>query len=78
MPEEWTPVAGRVLRGCGLSFAAPFAVLLAAALAVAAAFVKDAARAKEAGFYRYLTKPVKVPELLAALEELLLAPSPAG
>jgi PAS domain S-box-containing protein len=43
----------------------------------AAAFVKDTARAKDAGFYRYLTKPVKVPELLAALEELLLDPRPA-
>jgi PAS domain S-box-containing protein len=37
----------------------------------AAALLKDTARAKEAGFYRYLTKPVKVAELTATLEELL-------
>jgi PAS domain S-box-containing protein len=37
----------------------------------AAAMVRDAARVKEAGFYRYLTKPVKVDELASALEELL-------
>ena len=37
----------------------------------AAAMVRDAARIKEAGFYRYLTKPVKVDELSAVLEELL-------
>jgi CheY-like chemotaxis protein len=40
----------------------------------AAALVKDTARAKDAGFSRYLTKPVKVAELTAALEDLLLAP----
>ena len=39
----------------------------------AAALVKDTARAKDAGFYRYLTKPVKVAELTAVLEELLVA-----
>ena len=38
----------------------------------AAALIKDTARAKEAGFFRYLTKPVKVAELTAVLEELLL------
>ncbi|MEO8845493.1 MAG: PAS domain S-box protein [Kofleriaceae bacterium] len=38
----------------------------------AAALLRDTARAKEAGFYRYLTKPVKVPELIAVLEELLI------
>ena len=38
----------------------------------AAALVKDTARAKDAGFYRYLTKPVKVAELTAVLEELLV------
>jgi PAS domain S-box-containing protein len=38
----------------------------------AAALVKDTARAKEAGFDRYLTKPVKVDELTRALEELLI------
>jgi signal transduction histidine kinase/CheY-like chemotaxis protein len=37
----------------------------------AAALVKDTSRAKDAGFYRYLTKPVRVSELLAVLEELL-------
>ena len=36
MPEGQQPVVGRVLRGRGLSFAAPFAALLAAALAAAA------------------------------------------
>jgi len=38
----------------------------------AAALVKDAKRAAEAGFYRYLTKPVKVAELTSVLEELLV------
>jgi CheY-like chemotaxis protein len=38
----------------------------------AAALLKDTNRAKEAGFYRYLTKPVKVAELTKVLEELLL------
>ena len=38
----------------------------------AAALLSDTARAKDAGFYRYLTKPVKVAELTATLEELLL------
>jgi PAS domain S-box-containing protein len=37
----------------------------------AAALLRDAARAGGAGFYRYLTKPVKVDELTALLEELL-------
>src|SRR3569623_1030127 len=37
----------------------------------AAALVKDTARAKDAGFYRYLTKPVKVAELTEVLEHLL-------
>jgi PAS domain S-box-containing protein len=41
----------------------------------AAAFAKDTSRAKEAGFYRYLTKPVKVAELTQTLEELLHRPS---
>ncbi len=40
----------------------------------AAALVKDTSRAKDAGFYRYLTKPVKVAELTQALEELLVGP----
>ena len=38
----------------------------------AAVLPKDTARAKESGFYRYLTKPVKIDELIATLEELLL------
>jgi PAS domain S-box-containing protein len=38
----------------------------------AAAMVRDKARVGEAGFYRYLTKPVKVDELAGVLEELLL------
>ena len=38
----------------------------------AAALVKDTSRSREAGFYRYLTKPVKVDELAATLEELLV------
>jgi CheY-like chemotaxis protein len=37
----------------------------------AAALIGDAARVARAGFYRYLTKPVKVDELTAVLEELL-------
>jgi PAS domain S-box-containing protein len=37
----------------------------------AAALVKDTTRAKDAGFHRYLTKPVKVAELTQVLEELL-------
>jgi PAS domain S-box-containing protein len=40
----------------------------------AAALAKDTNRAKEIGFYRYLTKPVKVAELMAVLEELLMQP----
>ncbi|MGE5184399.1 MAG: PAS domain S-box protein [Acidobacteriota bacterium] len=39
----------------------------------AAALLKDTKRAKEAGFHRYLTKPVKVDELTRVLEELLEA-----
>ncbi|KYF61934.1 hybrid sensor histidine kinase/response regulator [Sorangium cellulosum] len=38
----------------------------------AAAMPRDTRRAEEAGFYRYLTKPVKVDELTGALEELLV------
>jgi CheY-like chemotaxis protein len=40
----------------------------------AAALPRDTARAKEAGFHRYLTKPVRIDELTAVLEELLLTP----
>jgi PAS domain S-box-containing protein len=38
----------------------------------AAAMVRDAERVQRAGFYRYLTKPVKVDELAKVLAELLL------
>lgn len=38
----------------------------------AAALTKDTARGRESGFRRYLTKPVKVDELTAMLEELLV------
>jgi CheY-like chemotaxis protein len=41
----------------------------------AAALPRDTARAKEIGFYRYLTKPVKVDQLTAVLEELLERPT---
>jgi PAS domain S-box-containing protein len=37
----------------------------------AAALVKDTSRAREAGFYRYLTKPIKLDELTRVLDELL-------
>jgi PAS domain S-box-containing protein len=38
----------------------------------AAALTKDTIRGSDSGFYRYLTKPVKVDELTSVLEELLL------
>ncbi len=38
----------------------------------AAALLKDTSRAKDAGFHRYLMKPVKVDELMAVLEEILV------
>ena len=38
----------------------------------AAALLRDTSRAKDSGFYRYLTKPVKVAELMATIDELLL------
>ena len=38
----------------------------------AAAAVRDRQRGLEAGFDRYLTKPVNVEELVAAIDELLL------
>jgi CheY-like chemotaxis protein len=41
----------------------------------AAALVRDTSRATDAGFYRYLTKPVKVDELVTALEQLLEEPA---
>jgi CheY-like chemotaxis protein len=37
----------------------------------AAALARDTSRAKDAGFVRYLTKPVKVDELQQVLEHLL-------
>ncbi|MBN8610580.1 MAG: PAS domain S-box protein [Deltaproteobacteria bacterium] len=40
----------------------------------AAAMVRDQARVAEAGFHRYLTKPIDVDELAGVLEELLAAP----
>jgi signal transduction histidine kinase/ActR/RegA family two-component response regulator len=43
----------------------------------AAASERDRQRGIEAGFYRYITKPVKVDELLGALEALLATPSPS-
>jgi PAS domain S-box-containing protein len=43
----------------------------------AAALPRDTARAKDIGFYRYLTKPVKVDLLTATLEELLEPPTGA-
>ena len=39
----------------------------------AAALPRDTARSREAGFFRYLTKPVKVDELTAVLNQLLAA-----
>jgi PAS domain S-box-containing protein len=39
----------------------------------AAAMVRDADRVRDAGFHRYLTKPVKIDELASVLEELLRA-----
>ncbi|WP_437730149.1 PAS domain S-box protein [Sorangium sp. So ce1335] len=38
----------------------------------AAAMPRDTRRAEEAGFYRYLTKPVRLDELTGVLEELLV------
>jgi CheY-like chemotaxis protein len=37
----------------------------------AAASERDRRRGLQAGFFRYLTKPVRVDELLAALQEIL-------
>ena len=37
----------------------------------AAALPSDTARAKVSGFFRYLTKPVKIDELMTVLEEIL-------
>jgi CheY-like chemotaxis protein len=43
----------------------------------AAAMVGDRRRGADVGFYRYLTKPVRVAELLAALEAVFAARSAA-
>lgn len=43
----------------------------------AAAMERDIKRGIEAGFYRYLTRPVRVDELIATLEEVLIKPSPS-
>jgi CheY-like chemotaxis protein len=45
----------------------------------AAAMPRDTKRGEQAGFARYLTKPVKVDELTSVLETLLFAaPKPAN
>jgi PAS domain S-box-containing protein len=44
----------------------------------AAAFVRDHARAQDIGFHHYLTKPVKVDELMTVLEGILGARPPGG
>jgi PAS domain S-box-containing protein len=44
----------------------------------AAAMVDDRKRAAQAGFYRYLTKPVRVAELVQTLEELLARRKPSS
>jgi PAS domain S-box-containing protein len=41
----------------------------------AAAMVRDSAKVTDAGFYRFLTKPVKIDQLAGVLEELLVPPS---
>ena len=58
--------ATRLLRAWPETTQIPVIALSAAAMA------KDTARVSEAGFYRYLTKPVRVDELAQVLEELLL------
>ncbi|HEX2573193.1 MAG TPA: PAS domain S-box protein [Polyangia bacterium] len=63
--------ATRRLRGWPETSAIPIIALSAAAM------VSDAERVEDAGFYRYLTKPVRVDELARALEEVLMAPPPA-
>jgi PAS domain S-box-containing protein len=44
----------------------------------AAAMLQDAKRVSSAGFYRYLTKPVQVDELMQVLEELLVREGSPG
>lgn len=55
----------RVLRATSATSAIPVIAL------TAAASERDKQRGTQAGFYRYLTKPVRVDELLGALEALL-------
>ncbi|AKV00518.1 PAS family protein [Labilithrix luteola] len=55
----------RVLRATASTSRIPVIAL------TAAASERDKARGTQAGFYRYLTKPVRVDELLTALEALL-------
>jgi PAS domain S-box-containing protein len=57
--------ATRLLRADPQTRAIPVIALSAAAL------TRDTERATAAGFYRYLTKPVKIDELTQVLEELL-------
>lgn len=44
----------------------------------AAGTARDAGRAAEVGFHRYLTKPVEVDKLARVLEELLLGDDDGG
>jgi PAS domain S-box-containing protein len=57
--------AVKVLKGSPETAGIPVIALSAAALP------RDTARSREAGFYRYLTKPVKIDELTEVLEQLL-------
>jgi len=57
--------AAKLLRSSPETSAIPVIGLSAAALP------RDTARAQELGFYRYLTKPLRVDQLTTALEELL-------
>jgi CheY-like chemotaxis protein len=58
----------RALRGLAETRAVPIIALTAAASA------RDREQGEQAGFHRYLTKPVKVDELIAALQELFTRP----
>ena len=57
--------AVKVLKSSPETAAIPVIALSAAALP------RDTARSRDAGFYRYLTKPIKIDELTAVLEQLL-------
>lgn len=61
----------RALRGSAVTQAIPIIALTAAASA------RDKQHGEQAGFHRYLTKPVKVDELIAALEELFTGGEPS-